>query len=387
MADYGITAAGDALRSYYKDGLVYQLDTGASPTVQRLEKNSEMVEGKDIKMAARYGRSGGVGNRADTGTLPTPNARKTALVTWETKNLFARFVISDKLIKASKTGVASFCRMMEQLMEDLENDAKENLARQVFGDGTGLLATVSAIGGTDNKVLTLDTVVGLAEGMLIDSYTGSTKNQSGIEITAVDEENSQITVDTTGVLADDTLYIAGSYGLELTGLKAYMRPGSTLCGLTLATYPWFKSLPYNLSGQISETAVQKCIDNAKTRTGAVIDWINCSYGVRRAFYNLLVAQKRQVNTRKMEGGFDALEYNGIELVAEKYQRSGVMQFMALKDWSFQHMDPGWDWMQEDGAILHRVTDKPEYEATFFKYADLACKAPKGAIEMYGITEH
>lgn len=383
MADYGIQAAGDALRSYYKDGLVFQLDTLSSPTVQKLEKNADMVEGKDIKMAARYGRSGGVGNRSDIGTLPTPNARKTKLVTWETKNIFARFMISDKLIKASKTGVASFCRMMEQLMEDLEVDAKENFARQVFGDGTGLLATVTAV---DTKKLTLDSIVGLAEGMLLDAYTADVANKASIEIVAVDEETSSITVDTAGVLADDGLYIAGSKGIELTGLKAYMRPGSQLCGLDLAVYPWFKSIAYNLNAQISETAVQKCIDNAQTRTGATINWINCSYGVRRAFFNLLIAQKRLVNTKRLEGGFEVLEYNGMELAAEKYQRKGVMQFKDLRDWSFQHMGD-WDWMQEDGSILHRVSDKPLYEATFFKYADLACKAPKGAIEMYGITEH
>lgn len=385
--ELGITAAGDALRSQYKDGLISQINELASPTVQKLEKTSESVEGTDIVLASRYGRSGGVGNRSDIGTLPTPNPRKTKQIKYPTKNIYARANFSDKLIAASKTSVASFCRMMEQTIGDLEVDARESFARQLFGDGTGLLATI-ATGGVAGSVLTLDTVVGLYEGMLIDSFTaGAVAHDTAMEVTVVDEENTKITV--TGLsttVAADLLYTNGNKDMELTGLKAWLRPGATLVGVTLADFPFFKSLCFNLNAELSEVAIQKQIDNARRRIGSKINWINCSDGVKRGFFNLLIAQKRQVNSRTLDGGFEVLSYNGVDLVGEVYQRAGVMQFMDLSQWALHQMGE-WDWMDRDGAVLHRMTDKPVYEATFFKYADLGCKTPRGQVEMYGITEH
>ena len=34
----------------------------------------------------------------------------------------------------------------------------------------------------------------------------------------------------------------------------------------------------------------------------------------------------------------------------------------------------WEWMQEDGAVLFRVSGQDAYEATLFKYADLMTSA-------------
>ena len=36
----------------------------------------------------------------------------------------------------------------------------------------------------------------------------------------------------------------------------------------------------------------------------------------------------------------------------------------------QHEMSDWEWMNEDGAILNRVSGKDEYEATLFKYHQL-----------------
>jgi len=37
---------------------------------------------------------------------------------------------------------------------------------------------------------------------------------------------------------------------------------------------------------------------------------------------------------------------------------------------------GWEWMDEDGAVLSRVSNSDAYEAVLFKYADLATDRPR-----------
>ena len=70
MPDYvgtNLARVQEALKSFYLDGLRYQLNDKASAFLAQIEKTSENVVGKDIVMALRYGRTGGIGNRADDG--------------------------------------------------------------------------------------------------------------------------------------------------------------------------------------------------------------------------------------------------------------------------------------------------------------------------------
>ena len=129
-----MTAVAEALKSFYLDGLRYQLNDKASPFLAQVEKTSENVVGKDIVMAMRYGRTGGIGNRADEGTADPQRPKQTGE---RAKNFFARFRITDKTIEASKSNVGAFANMLETEISDAETDAKLIFPDKVLGDGTG----------------------------------------------------------------------------------------------------------------------------------------------------------------------------------------------------------------------------------------------------------
>jgi len=383
MSILNLTAVAEALKEFYLPGLRYQLNDKASAFLAQLERDTESVVGKEIVMALRYGRVGGVGNRADDGTLPTPNSRKTKQAKWETKNLFARFQITDKTVKASRSNVGAFANMLEQEISDCEIDAKNDLSRQALGDGTGKLATITAVSGT---TLTVDSTMYFAEGMLVDIYTGDTKDTSEAEVTAVDEDNSQIVVSSaTGAAADDVIYLAGNKDLELTGLEAVFTNG-TLYGIDRTANKWLNATRINVNGEVSEVIIQQAIDDADRKAGAVINFMQCAFGVRRAYQNLLTAQKQLVNTMELKGGWKAISYNGIPMMADKYIKSGKLYCLDLNDWKMYQMDD-YNWLDEDGAMLSRVANKPAWEATLVKYADCGCQRPRGQVELYGITEH
>ena len=378
----------EALKLWYLEGLRYQLNETTSDFLNMLERSSKEVRGMKIIMALRYGRSGGVGNRADDGDLPVPNARKTKQAEWETKNIFGRMHISDKTIEASRGSAAAFAPMLETTLEDLQNDAKFNLSRQAWGDTTGLLATIPG-GGVTGSVITLSAAVIwlFAEGMLIDSYNANVLRQGGMEITAVDDVANTITVDTIGsTAAADGLYIAGSKGLELTGMAAVAAQTGDIYGLARGTYPFLKMTNIAVNGEISEIIIQRAIDTAKKKTGAKTNFLPCSQGVKRAYQNLLTAQKQIVNTIELKGGSKALSFNGLPLVDDLFAPAGKLYALATDDWKMYEM-ADWGWLDRDGSILTRVSGKPVWEGTLRKYADMGCSRLRGQVELSGISEH
>ncbi|MBO8161336.1 MAG: phage major capsid protein [Thermosipho sp. (in: Bacteria)] len=380
--------AQEALKTYYLPVIRYQMNEKSSPFYAKIEKTSKNVVGKDIKLVMKYGRHGGIGNRADDGTLPTPNSRKVRQATWTTKNIFGRIQLTDKLIKASKGKAGAFANILEAELEELLADAKDNFARQLFGDGTGVLATLSA--GTGVNTLTVSSTRFFAEGQYVDilSSDGQTTIASEREITVVDHVNKTITIDGTAVTVSDgdIVVISGNYGNELTGLDAIFDLDSTLYGIDRSTNKWLNPNKINVGGELSELVIQQGIDQAEQYAGGNIDFIICSYGVRRAYIYLLQSQKRIVNTIELKGGFKALTYNGIPVIADKYQAPGVMDLLSTENFTLNRIDD-WDWLDKDGAILSRMADKAAYEATLVLYADLGCDKPKAQTRLYGITEH
>ncbi len=394
-----MTKVQEALKSFYLDGLRYQLNDRASAFLAQIEKTSESVVGKDIVMALRYGRTGGIGNRADDGLLPTPNARKTKQARWETKNFFARFRITDKTIEASRSNVGAFANMLETEISDCEIDAKLDLSRQALGDGSGKLATVSAdstyaAGPPKLLTITLDTVMYLAEGMFVDLFGSdgtAVADASELEIVYVDDATNQVKLlvskdISASVKATVYLTVSGNKDMELTGAGAVYATSGTLYGIDKSDYPWLKPQVKALNGEISENVIQEMIDLAETRTGSVINYIQTSLGVRRAYLDLMAATKQTVNTLDLKGGFKALSYNGIALTADKYIPTGQMQLMDLSDWAMYQMTD-FNWMDRDGSIMSRVANRPAWEATLVKYCDIGCQRPRGQALITGITEH
>lgn len=389
MAVLNMTAANEALKKWYLPGLQYQLNT-ASPILSTMDRTSEGVQGAEIVMALRYGRQGGVGNRADDGTLPTPNSRKTKAARWVTKNIFARIQVSDKTMRASRSERGAFVSLLEADLEDAMSDAKDNLARQVFGDSTGIMATFSAAANV--ATLPVSSTQYFAEGQLIDicDNTGTpVANGTEREIIAVDDVANTITVSGTANITTTATAIAvlsGNYGLELTGFGSVFTPDNTLYNVARATNKWFNPTIIPVTGEISEVILQKGTDETERKAGGNVNFYSGSYGVRRAYQNLLLATKQIVNVMQLVGGYSALSYNGKPFSVDKYNPAGTLFGLDLSTWKmYEIMD--WSWLDEDGDVLNRVPNKPVWEATLARYCDLGCNKPRGNFKMTGITEH
>lgn len=342
-----MTTIANALKYWYLEGLRYQLNEAASIFLAQLERDQEHVEGFKIRMALSYGVTGGIGNRSDTGTLPSVNPRKFVQAEWETLNTFVKIQLSDKAIQASRSNRGAFIQALSHDMEKAEKDAKRDYSRQVMSDGTGLLATVTAVSSAGNvRTCTLDSAKWFNEGMLIDVYTTTTKDTSEAEVTAVDKDTNKIVFTaTTAPENDDIIFLAGNRDLELTGVKKVMTKDNTIYNINRANNKWFNPMVKAVNGEIAEVKIQEGIDDAEDETGNTINFLIAEKGVRRAYVNYLSALKQIVNSLDLKGGFKAISFNGIPLTADKYCANGELLALSLSNWKMYEM-ADWDWINK-----------------------------------------
>jgi len=73
----------------------------------------------------------------------------------------------------------------------------------------------------------------------------------------------------------------------------------------------------------------------------------------------------------LDGGFKAVEYNGVPIVVDKDCTNYNMLFLDESTFQlFQMAD--FSWMDEDGAVLSRVSNYDAYEAVLYLYSEFGC---------------
>jgi hypothetical protein len=276
-------------------------------------------------------------------------------------------------------------------MEGLVKSSIFNFGRMLFGNGSGVLGEVVEDKGDKN--IYMNDVSGIFEGMIIqftDPFGDLLDYIPAKKVTSVDRKNKTFCVEgglEDGDLTVGTLVIVqGSYEKELTGLKAIFSDSATLYGLERSKNPFLVPYIKEGVGEISENIIQTAIDDIENDAGSSINFIVCSFGVRRALQELLSKNRRSIDTMELAGGFKAMSYNGIPIVADRFCPEGTMYLLNTEDFAL-HQLCDWQWMEgEDGKVLKQVPGKPVYTATLVKYADLLCSRPKGQGMLSGITE-
>ena len=359
----------------------------------RLEKNTDSVVGKNFTIPLHYGRNEGIGARGEGAALPGAGnqAYKDCIVPMRYQ--YGRIQLTGPTIKAARSNEGAFIRAVDSEMRGLEKDMKASMNRQVFGDGTGLLATVAASGSGTSTVV-VDSTAKLRVGMPIDIIVKTTgAATAGVAGTSV----ASITDATTFTIADTLagspaatygVYIAGSRNNEMMGLSGIVSATSTLQGLDVATYPWWKAKVLANSGTnraISDTILQTALDTLEANSSGKATALYTSYGVRRAYQALLTATKQLVNTQELKGGYKALTYNDLPIIADKDAPANKI-FVVDED-ELQIFRLGdLDWMQDDGAILSRVSGYDAYEAVLYVYQELGCMMRNAHVLIGDITE-
>ncbi len=387
-----LTNADNALKSVYLDAISEQLNYNVNPFLAAIKRSTNDVWGKEVRKLAIYGMNGGIGAGTEDGNLPTATGNNYGQFVTTLKNLYGVIEITDKAVRASENNEGAFVNLLNSEMEGLIKSSTFNFGRMLFGDGSGKLATVAnVIGGA----IVLDSVNNLIEGMVVDFCDedgNPIAGATGRRITMVNRVSSAVkvtgeTINLTSVPVGSILTVQGSINNELTGLGTIFNNDiPTLYGLKKSENVWLAPYQKIDAGEISELDIQTALDTIEETSGSAVNFIVCSWGVRRALQKLFSENRRIIDTVELSGGFKAMSYNGIPIVADRFCPKGSMYLLNTEDFTL-HQLCDWQWLTgDDGKVLRQVPGKPVYTATLVKYADLICSRPNGQGLISGINE-
>lgn len=222
------------------------------------------------------GSSGGAGNLKDAQN----GVMKEAQVQGSEMNLRARLAAAA-LTRAAQKGQQAFERLSRWKVEDMNHAFRKRLEIAMFYGQKGIGTVESATdlgGGQANIVITAGTWAGGiwagAEGVRLDAFTGTTKNNASgvLTVISVNSDTRTIKVSYTGTLAsevaaNDVLYFesanagSGTFN-EMAGLQAIISNTGTLFGIDASVYSLWAGNVVSSVGQISFAKLQDAVAKA-----------------------------------------------------------------------------------------------------------------------------
>ncbi len=378
-----VSSVNEALKSFYLDVLISQLNNSISPLYKKFKATEHFITGKEAVKPVCFDLSSGISALDEYANLPTANGNKYVNLRAELKNLYGTIEITDKALRASANTEGAVVNLLNAEMEGLIASAKRRFSKMLYGDGSGKLATVIEDCASAGEAV-VDDASCLHVGM--DIYVQEGPNSAVVKIVSI-EGNRVITTYGSSHCAGTFFYGKDSIDKDIFGIETIFNNPETLYGVATAGKTWMKPYEEGSVGAISDVKIQKAIDAAESASGGSIDFITCSYGVRRAYQAYLEATKRNINPVELEGGFKAISYAGIPVVADKYCPNGTMYLLDTKLFDL-HQLCDWRWLDGDnGEILKQISGKAAYGATLVKYANLICSLPCGQAKLSGLTEN
>ena len=423
MAGANLTTLSNILKEYYQGPVVEQLNKEVL-LLGRLESKSEDLVGKRAYVPLSATRTGGIGARAENATLPAAGNLSYDKAVYDLKYLYGKVSVTGPSMAKTKSEAGAFLQVVKSELDGLRMDLRKDLARQVYGDGTGVIAGVASVAAASagSQVITLDTsstggnVAGdgkdainkgqLYVGMVIDVKDGSNatvSNGSALSITAVDASTPSITVTVGTALATSSTgswvivrsgvaqYSStespstsnpGTYALsdEIDGLQRIVSTSVALGGITpTGSYSWWAAQSVTPEGTANASGtrplafddIQKALNKVRT-AGGMPSAIVTTLGVQREIYNLFQTQAvytENISSPDYSAGFRTLMYAGLPIIADieaPYGKMHILDESTLKVYS----DQDFHFLDADGQTMRQSGDKDAFEAVMVRYMNM-----------------
>lgn len=375
-----LTTIADALKVDYLPKIKEMVNNGSNYFTLKLMQNAEEIKGggKNFSISHHFGRNSGVAAGSELGTLPTAGNQGYKASTGNVNYIHGRLQVSNAAIQASKKDSATYLKEMQAEVKGLTTDLQNYKRRAVMGDGTGRLATLAV--NTAVNDLVVNDVRNFFIGQIIDIVLANgTVDTAARTIIAINYDNKTIKVSGAAVttVATSIIVTTGTYNLDPVGLGKIISNTLTLQGLDVAAYPWWvATIMGNAAAPgtalaLTDQRIRSVIDRIDIVAGKTVNWLGTTHGVRAAYEAYLTANKRYTNPMELEGGYKALEFDGMPMIVDRYKETDSIWFGNWEDMA-QYYTAELQFMEEDGNMFSRVPNVAAYEATAFEYSTLIC---------------
>ena len=178
-------------------------------------------------------------------------------------------------------------------------------------------------------------------------------------------------------------------------------PQNLMDALTVAAQPdWAAQVVYGTGTSEATTAagrvdlsfplIQQLVSRIITESSIDeqdLKMFHCHPAMRDTYVKLCQDERVFYNVMKLDGGWEAVTYNGKPVVADVQCRRNAFYAITPSSLSLAQMAP-LDFMDKDGSVFYRISggDVDAYGATAFVYQELMCKARNQNGVLLGINE-
>ena len=369
------------------------------------EDDSQDWTGRQVVYPIHVGRNEGIGAIGEDEALPQAGRQELALVKIPVKYNYGVFRLTKQVMASSQQSKGAFTRAMDYEMKGVTKDLANDLERQNFGAGRGVLALVNGTQSLNaTTTLNVDSPYGMAgsngarflnPNMNIVVVAPSSSTVEGTFTlasgqTAIASNGASITVSaTTNITLSDNARIVrwgstdsasgavNNLDKERMGLLGLIDDGTyvtTLHNVSRTTWPVFKSPVIASVGNLSLDVIQRAVDLSDELGGgnfASNGIMFTHHSVRREYLKLLEADRRYMGAdlRKPDGGTKnaalrrggEITYGDVPMRIAKHAPYGTI-FGIEKGQVVRYIQIRFEWADEDGSILKWVSRKDTWEA-------------------------
>ena len=368
---------------------VWRNQLGVEPSALLGKIKKVPLKSNKIVSSAPIGLSGGFGYGEEG--MATPQAGGVRFERFETnaKDMYVNIAISAKAVRLTGTAGA-MADALDTEVKGAYETAKWNVGRSLFGNGTGILTTISELSAEGNTITVADTKY-LKEGLIVDIYAtgGAAPAVSARRITSVDRANKTVTIDgAASTFSAGFITVQNSYKREITGLGAIFDNSVTsLYGIEKARNPFLYPVAIDANDAIEDGVITKALRYAKNDKNSSIDTLLCGDGAYDNYIDYLRTNNIRVEdmSKTITGGFKAIKFifgnSEVDIVNESFVPDGEIWGVNSKDLELHTQE--WNFADlQGGGIFNLMENQSVYRALLCNYGDLICKNPGGCVRIY-----
>lgn len=370
--------------------------TPALDGIKSTARNITQVGGLGVKFVAHVGRNTGIGARGEDEDLPEAGNQQYVDGQTGLKSFYGSVRLTGQVMAQASQNYQTFADVTAEEIERIRDDIAKDQNRQIFGDGTGTLASLTAAASA-SATLTVDNVKYVHIGMRVDvvdiSATGSSStatilNAGGYAtVTGINKATKVITLDkyVTAAVGDALVRsnstataTVNNWKKEWTGFGAIISATGALHGIDPATTPAWAAHTKDISvGGVAQQITEEDMIGMVTdiaEDGDKPDVIWTDHGSWNGYWKALEENRRYVNKVDLQGGNRSLgfatEFGDLPFKADFDAPEGKMWFVNSKKVNL-NTNRGWEWIDEDGSKWKQVPRRDAFIAYLRNYSEVS----------------
>lgn len=400
-----------ALKEFYLPRFLSTINSNRI-LMTRLDRDTSKtdVSGRHARVPVNIRPSQAIGARGDSSSgpaLPTPQSQTWVEVQIGYAFNYGTVRITHPVIQASRNDRGAFLRAIGSEMDGIRRDLKNDINRQLFGDGNGVIG-IAAGAADPGTALALQAGHKVKVGMALDGFAAKSGGSATIDsqtVSALNTSTNTATIGSDTWGANDYIYREDSRGNEMMGLLGIVDADAaaqtfvtTLQNVSRSDYPeWDAQVLANggTARALTEDLLDQAILQTEEQADADVSLMITSSTQFRKIGQMLTPDRRYSPTMELDGGFTAINWANIPIVWDRdcprYSQQVIdgadtdMLFGLDESSLAIYQLADWDFDDTDGNVMHRRQDVAAYDATLFYYGQLGCTDPANNFVIRDLT--